>query len=429
MARIMILADDLTGALDTGVKFSQGTHNSCVVTGIKQPLDWNMADVAVIDTKSRNIPKYEAYARVARQTEYAVKLKIPVLYKKTDSVLRGNIGAELEAMLLSSGRKSLIFAPAFPAIQRTVERGCLRINGNALTKTSYSTDYICPVYQDRVSDILKKQTNIPIIETKPLGWTNLRTETPTIFICDTKEEYELELIAKAVSPIADQVVLAGCAGFAAHVSGHVQQIKNNREYMNEEDISGKMSLCSEWINAKGRTVICGSINERTREQIRYVRGKGVYCYKLHPDEYIFEDATGQIAETVSMLQRKYANLLLYTASGDEDIVSVKKYAKDKGIPENLLYSRIAEGLGKIVGLCVEDMSERGYGVIGGDTLHHAMKEVGCQKIFPIMELGQGVILSQVQMYGDKKMAMLSKAGSFGAESAIWDMFQFRNQKV
>lgn len=423
MARAMVLADDLTGALDTGVKFFQGIDNPCVVTDTKQFFDWNTANVVVVDTESRNLPRHQAYARAVRQTEYAAKLKIPVLYKKTDSVLRGNIGAELEAMLLASGRKSLIFAPAFPAAKRTVEKGCLRVEGNALTETSYSKDYICPVTQNRISDILKKQTNIAVVETKPLGWTNLRTERPTIFVCDTKEEYDLEMIAKAVRPIVNQVVLGGCAGFAAHVSEHVLQI--NKKYAEAEKVSGKQLLQDKWIKTKGRTVICGSINERTRQQINYAWKKGINCCKLHPDDYLFEGEPEQVAEKISMLQRQYSNLLLYTAAEEEDIASVKKYARNKGIPVELIYSRIAQGLGEIVRICTEDPDDRGYAIIGGDTLYHGMKKVGCQRIIPIMELEHGIILSQVQLQGSKKMAILSKAGSFGTESAIWDMFRFR----
>ena len=54
---------------------------------------------------------------------------IPHIYKKTDSALRGNIGAELEAMMQASGEEQLPFVPAFPQIGRTTVNGTHFIEG------------------------------------------------------------------------------------------------------------------------------------------------------------------------------------------------------------------------------------------------------------------------------------------------------------
>ena len=95
MRRMVLIADDLTGALDTGVQFAGSEANVFVTTadGINGE---ESADILVIDTESRHLPAEEAY-RTVYETVDCVRHRFPWIYKKTDSLLRGNLGAELAA--------------------------------------------------------------------------------------------------------------------------------------------------------------------------------------------------------------------------------------------------------------------------------------------------------------------------------------------
>jgi uncharacterized protein YgbK (DUF1537 family) len=52
-----------------------------------------------------------------------------ILFKKIDSTLRGNVGAEIAAASTAFGCDAAVITPAFPAMGRTVEEGYLRVNG------------------------------------------------------------------------------------------------------------------------------------------------------------------------------------------------------------------------------------------------------------------------------------------------------------
>ena len=85
MVKLLILADDFTGALDTGVQFSgKGIRTQVVVSSHWVEPDSD-CDVMVIDVETRHVPKEKAYEIVYDVCQQAVKYGIRCFYKKTDS--------------------------------------------------------------------------------------------------------------------------------------------------------------------------------------------------------------------------------------------------------------------------------------------------------------------------------------------------------
>ena len=94
--RIAVIADDLTGALDTGVQFRQWGYK----VSLTDIPDNSTADVTIINTDTRNKTPEIAY-----QTTYQATKKVAnhdIIYKKTDSTLRGYPGQEIQAILDAS---------------------------------------------------------------------------------------------------------------------------------------------------------------------------------------------------------------------------------------------------------------------------------------------------------------------------------------
>lgn len=104
---VLALADDLTGALEVGAKFAGAGIASLVTTRLAVV----PGDVLVIDTETRHLPAAEAWRRVFH---IASSARASLVYKKTDSTLRGNIGAELEAVTVANPGALLHYAPAYP---------------------------------------------------------------------------------------------------------------------------------------------------------------------------------------------------------------------------------------------------------------------------------------------------------------------------
>lgn len=126
--RLLILADDLTGAADSAARCVQAGLAAAVLLQ-PQGEARDLPPVLAVTTDSRFLPPAEATAAV---TAALTRLPIgdaTIVYKKIDSTLRGNLGAELDAVAAHWPDALLVICPAFPAQQRGLEGGRLRYAG------------------------------------------------------------------------------------------------------------------------------------------------------------------------------------------------------------------------------------------------------------------------------------------------------------
>lgn len=121
MTRLAIIADDLTGALDSAAPFAlRGLRTIVALTpaGLPDALG-READIIAVSTDSRELAPDAARAAVA-----ACRSQMPAhvsIFKKVDSRLKGNIAAELAAI---PHRRALV-VPAIPTFGRWVHNGVL----------------------------------------------------------------------------------------------------------------------------------------------------------------------------------------------------------------------------------------------------------------------------------------------------------------
>ena len=119
MTRLRLIADDLTGTLDTAAGF----------TGLCGPIPVAWSDLALddgagclaIDTGTRERGAAEAAEIVGRLAHRLDGADIG--FKKLDSLLRGPWAAELAAVMRGGGWRRCIVAPAFPYQGRTTRGG------------------------------------------------------------------------------------------------------------------------------------------------------------------------------------------------------------------------------------------------------------------------------------------------------------------
>ena len=164
MFTLLILADDFTGALDTGVQISKTGAKTVVLTDPHADLERfaDGTDVLVIDAETRHISPQQAKECVASIVRRAFALNVPCIYKKTDSALRGNIGAELEAVAEQSPEGQLFFVPAFPQMNRTTEHGQQLIEGMPVAQSVFGQDPFEPVRNSDVAAIIAEQSKLPL---------------------------------------------------------------------------------------------------------------------------------------------------------------------------------------------------------------------------------------------------------------------------
>ncbi|WP_374202188.1 four-carbon acid sugar kinase family protein [Roseomonas sp. CECT 9278] len=112
---LRLIADDLTGALDSAAE----------LTGLCGPVPVRWHDIApegslAIDAGTREASRDAALARLRA---LAPTLQgADIAFKKVDSLLRGHVAAELAACLAAGSWRHVVLAPAFPA-QGRITRG------------------------------------------------------------------------------------------------------------------------------------------------------------------------------------------------------------------------------------------------------------------------------------------------------------------
>jgi D-threonate/D-erythronate kinase len=155
---IGILADDLTSAADGAGPFVQRGVRA-VVGRRRLPLE--EATILAVDSGSRSVPALQAAQLVSELTQQLASRDI--LYKTVDSTLRGHVTAELEAAYTASGRKMLVFAPAFPGAGRTTVSGFQLVDGMPVAETGYGRDPVHPARHSRLVELVPSSIGNVII--------------------------------------------------------------------------------------------------------------------------------------------------------------------------------------------------------------------------------------------------------------------------
>jgi D-threonate/D-erythronate kinase len=114
----------------------------------------------VIDTETRHLSAAEAAAVVHETVLSALRFDPWLIYKKTDSTLRGNIAAEFRSLLGLLPGRALVYAPAYPEMGRTVKQGRLLLHGVPVHQSAFAFDTLNPVLS---SDIEALMAGIPVV--------------------------------------------------------------------------------------------------------------------------------------------------------------------------------------------------------------------------------------------------------------------------
>jgi uncharacterized protein YgbK (DUF1537 family) len=214
--RLLILADDLTGALDSGVQLAHRGQRVVILTAPDVPFpDSSVYDVLVIDTETRHIGAEEAGKLVFSLVRQAKASGIRCFYKKTDSGLRGKVGAELQAVLLASGAERLHFIPAYPATDRKTIGGIQYVNGKPLAESIFSKDPIDPIHVSGVDEVIHLSADVPV---KLCGAATVKQDNDAcefsgIIVHDASTMEDLAAIAERLEKADELYVTGGCAGF------------------------------------------------------------------------------------------------------------------------------------------------------------------------------------------------------------------------
>lgn len=419
--KLAVIADDLTGANDTGVQFAKNGLNTTVLFSDTQLQPTHLSeDVIVLNSDSRALNSEIAYDVVFNISTQLEKLGASRIFKKIDSTMRGNIGAEIDAVMDVFKYRTAFLVPAFPKSNRVTIEGKHYVNGVLLEESEIANDPACPVKESYLPKLLqgqsKRQVSLISINDVRKGKSHLSEKMSTfasdeasrIIIVDATTDEELKTIVQAATILQENVMWVGSAGIAYHLfdTGQV------KEPLRKTQDSERLPVL----------VVAGSVNSMTHKQIQVLKEKNnVEEIVIFPEEFFFEDRRKlEIERIVKMGQAllEKGDLVVTTNRERETINRVKELQRQLGLSNFELGNTIAQSMGEIAGQLIESRNICGAILTGGDIAGATCKVLNGEGIRVIGEVEAGIPYGK--LFGSKfdGMPLVTKAGAFGTEQAL-----------
>ncbi len=122
--RVFVIADDLTGALDTASPFAcKGLKVRVFTSAEAMPTSAPDCDVLSVSTNSRHCSAVDAAVHATTAAQAGLKLNPAFVIKKIDSRMKGNVEAECRAIAKVLQFEGICVAPAAPDVGRFVVDG------------------------------------------------------------------------------------------------------------------------------------------------------------------------------------------------------------------------------------------------------------------------------------------------------------------
>ncbi len=392
--RFLIIADDFTGANDTGVQIKKHGLEASVLLKTD---DLSQAQGSVVlDTESRVIPAEDAYEKVKVALQEALKEgEYEFLYKKVDSTLRGNIIAEVKAMVEVFKPELVVFAPAFPKAGRTTENAIQKVNGTPLLDTEMVRDPRNPIAYDNIVKLLSEGLNVPVthhnleeVRRDALALENGYHTFDAVYTSD------MQMIAKSVNENHKRTLWIGSAGLA---EGFFAE-----KYPNNPVLA-----------------IMGSVSESSMMQMEYAHKHHVPILEIDMAA-ILDGADYQkwAAEAINIL-KSGSDLILTAACTKDDYQKVLDYAKKKDVSGVDVSALTKETIGKLASAILEQVKVSGLFMTGGDTAISVINHLGAQGSRIDSEVLTGFVLSRLQGGANDGLPIITKAGAFGGLKDVY----------
>ncbi len=381
---IAVIADDLTGAADTGVQFVRAGYRAAVFFRATEMVADDL-DAVAFDTDSRAMPAGFAAKRVLSAARVARGARI--VYKKLDSTLRGNVAAELAAALGGARRERVVVAPAFPAAGRTTVGGIQRVHGMPVDETEMANDPNTPVSEAHVPSLLADAFS-PV---GALGVEDLADHERVrrilddceCVVADVERDADLETLVRAV-PDPARVLWAGSAGLALALGS-----------VYPGPCAGTAGL--QRAPVRPVLVIVGSLSGVAREQVRRLVG-----------EYGNVDIPVGVGEAYAV-QEAVETAREALAGG---ACAVVRSPEERSVASESVLGSLAE----VAALLSEEGLFEGMVLTGGATAVGVARRLGASGIRLEGEVEAGI--PRGALIGPRPYPVVTKAGGFGGPDTL-----------
>lgn len=399
MAIFGCIADDFTGASDAASFLVKGGMRVQLYNGIPQqaPQAENGAQALVIALKSRTQKTEEAVADTVAAAKFLLECGVTQIYFKYcstfDCTPQGNIGPVADALMELTGSRYSILCPALPVNGRTVENGCLMVNGVHLHHSHMKDHPLTPMWDSRIASLMAPQSKYPSYET---GRSNRVPEeaeqTPCYLIPDYVEAEDGAAIAEAYWQLP---LLTGGSGLLEPLARIWTQMLKEEGGMPDSATQGKALL------------LAGSCSKATLGQIAWYQAQGKPTYKLDPvammaGEQTVEDAWKFVQEHTT----DEDTVLVYSSDTPENVRKFQAMGTERvaamleGTTAELAVRAVKAGFTRIISA-------------GGETSGAVTKGLDFSTYWMGESVAPGVPI--MVPVGHEQIRLILKSGNFGQE--------------
>ena len=409
-----ILADDLTGATDSGLQFAKCGRRTHV------SLNWSggsACDVLVFDSDSRSVSSAEARQHVLLATRKLRASGAERFYKKIDSTARGNLGAEIEVMIEALGTSAALICPAFPPLGRTVRHGDVYVQGIPLDRSDFARDPLWPATTSSIAEILRRQTSLPIanlpqddVRRGPahvrIRLTELLDKGIRLIVGDSESPTELRCLVEALRQSDRSILPVGSAGMAEWLGGLLTRPARAPQ---------ELVLSREPI-----LLIAGTVNHTGLSQLARLVESGVKLIQLSPAAAL-SDPDRAAQEAGAEIAREFRDggcIALALVDPTSGVPNLPTVAADRGLELGPATARLVGALGSATGLALGKACPAALILTGGDTARAVCAALGANGLDVYREAAPGVPICLLEGGRWDGLPVVTKAGGFGTVDTL-----------
>lgn len=407
MLEIAVIADDLTGAADTGIQFRALYAEALLMTdnGLAAKPSQPMPEVLAVHTNSRALPEAQARARIARAAERLTLWRPGRVFKKVDSCLRGNLGAEVDALIDTLGLPMSFIAPAFPAVGRTTADDIHRVHGQPVAESEMGRDPATPVTESRLSRVIAHQSHHPVghvdLTTVAAGEEALVAAVERLardgirhIAFDSTERAHLAAVAGLALRRFPTALLVGSAGLA-------QGLCDCQPHRTPPPAPPQPAAPGHHL------IVLGTASATARRQVEVLQG--TYSFA------VVDMDSGRLAKTDLVPEESDVAELADALAVSDLVVRITSPHGETSVRTT---RRVAGGFGALVAAVVARTPPASLFLSGGDTALSVLGRLGARGLRLEREIVPGLVLGQVVGCIFEGLAVGTKPGAFGDDNAL-----------
>ncbi len=425
---IFIIADDLTGATDSGVQFSKQGYNTFVSAVLNIEL-WklpdlaslaNTVDVFVVDTETREVDSNIARSRIRQIINSLPIGQDDIIYKKIDSTMRGNIGVEIDECLKLLNKDLCLLTPSFPTNHRITSGGYLRVNEQLLGHSEYYSGSLEPNEASYIPYLLAQETDRHIAHISINDIVNGSSAISKclqehfaadsqVIVADSTNEEQLLCLIHGSFEFEGSILYSGSAGFANSLASAYKGEK--RQKLNFP------------IPIKPVVIVSGSRRTIVRQQIEFLKKKINFIEQRVNVEQILSDRDHYIEQFASKVSQTIQNghhVVIHPDPNDQKKLRLQFLLSEYQLDFRELGIIIRDFLSDSISKINKIAQIYNLLINGGDTAAGICSALQIDQFYILEEILPGVP-RMVSHQRNDTLNIITKAGGFGDEQILFEM--------